>query len=141
MKRLLALVLAGGIGVAATALAQGDADPYSVPEPAVTAGQLLRLPGSAGGCDATRSVTVRVTPPPGAVLGHVRVAVDNREAARLTGVPRAASARGRVPLSGGRVTASAETLGGQRVRVSRVYADCTRPPEDTGQSPTGGGEG
>ena len=138
MKRVLVLAVLGGVGVGATALAQ-DGDPYSVAEPEVTAAQLLKLPDTAPGCDSGRSVTVRIKPPTGAVLGSVRVAVDNREAARLTGVPRAASATVRVPLSGGRVTVSAETLGGQRLRASRVYSDCTRPPDTPG--PTGGGEG
>jgi hypothetical protein len=134
MKRLmpLAAVAALGLGLGATALAQGGADdPYLQAEPDVTESQMFRLPGSAPRCDDARSVTVRITPPVGAVLGSVRVLVDNRQAARLTGVPRAASATVRVPKSGARVTVAAETLGGQRLRSSRVYADCTRPPEPT----------
>ena len=139
MKRALPLAILAGLGVGATALAaQGD-NPYDSPEPAVTAGQLLRLPDSAPGCDSTRSAKVRVTPPTGAILGFVRIVVDGREAARLTGVPRAASATVHVPQSGGRLTVSAETLGGQRLRASRVYSDCTRPPDIGGGQ--GGGEG
>src|SRR4051794_1265446 len=138
MKRALPLAVVAGLAVAATALAaQGD-NPYASPEPAVTAGQLLRLPGSAPGCGSVRKAKVRITPPTGAILGFVRIVVDGREAARLTGVPRAASATVRIPQSGGRLTVSAETLGGQRLRASRVYSDCTRPP-DTGSGGGGGG--
>jgi hypothetical protein len=137
MKRLLLLLAAvAALSAGATALAQGGADdPYMQAEPDVGGSQLLRLPASTSGCDDARSVTVRVTPPVGAVLGFVRVVVDNRQAARLTGVPRAASATVRVPRSGARVTATAETLGGQRKRVTRIYADCSRapaPPDSVG---------
>jgi hypothetical protein len=130
MKRLLPLAVLAALGIGATALAQGGADdPYLQSEPDVTPSQMFRLPSSAPRCDDARNVTVRITPPVGAVLGSVRVLVDNRQAARLTGVPRAASATVRVPKSGGRVTVAAETLGGQRLRSSRVYADCTSPPQ------------
>jgi len=139
MKRVLPLAILAGLGVGATALAaQGD-NPYESPEPNVTSAQLLKLPDTAG-CDGTRSAKVRITPPTGAVLGFVRIVVDGREAARMTGVPRAASATVRIPQSGGRLTVSAETLGGQRLQASRVYSDCTRPP-DTGSPVGGGGEG
>jgi hypothetical protein len=148
VRRVLPLVVIAGLGVGATAIAQGGGgggggtDPYLLPEPSVTSGQLLRLPSSASGCDQHRHVTVRVTPPTGAILGYVRVRVDGRESARLTGVPRAASASVRVPLTGARVTATAETLGGQRLKVSRVYADCTAPrPQELPPVTGGGGEG
>ena len=142
MKRVLPLAVLAGFGLAATALAaqSGTTDPYSVAEPNVTSGQVLRLPDSAPGCDLTRSATVRVTPPTGAVLGYVRVSVNGRESARLTGVPRAASATVRIPRSGARLTATALTLGGQRLRSSRVFSDCTRPPEPS-PAPEGGGGG
>ena len=144
MKRLLPLAVLAGLGLAgATALAAQTgrtSDPYSVAEPNVSSGQVLRMQSSSP-CDETRSTTVRVTPPVGAVLGYVRVVVDGRQLARLTGVPRAASATVRVPRSGARVTASALTLGGQKLRVSRVYSDCSHsqpnPPAPVG----GGGEG
>ena len=130
MKRLLPLAAIAVLGIGATALAQSGADdPYSQAEPDVTTSQMFRLPSSAPRCDDARSVTVRITPPVGAVLGSVRVLVNSRQAARLTGVPRAASATVRVPKSGARVTVSAETLGGQRLRSSRIYADCTHPPQ------------
>jgi len=141
MKRLFLLaVVAAALGAGATALAQGGGDPYLQAEPDVSNSRLLRLPSSARGCDDTRTVTVRVTPPVGAVLGSVRVVVDGRQLARLTGVPRAASATVRVPRSGARVTASAETLGGQKERVSRVYSDCAQSPAPQ-QQPVGVGEG
>jgi hypothetical protein len=142
MKRLIPLVVLAGLGLGATALAAQSgrsADPYSVAEPNVSSGQVLRLPSSAPGCD-NRTTTVRVTPPVGAVLGYVRLVVDGHQSARLTGVPRAASATVRVPRTGARVTATALTLGGQRLKVSRVYADChsqPSPPPVVG----GGGEG
>jgi hypothetical protein len=138
MKRLIPLALLAGLGLGATALAAQTGrseDPYSVAEPNVSSGQVLRLQSSAPGCD-NRSTTVRVTPPVGAVLGYVRVVVDGRQAARLTGVPRAASATVRVPRSGARVTATALTLGGQRLKTSRVYADCHSQPA---APPVGGG--
>ncbi len=145
MRRVVPLAVIAGLGVGATAFAQGqDQDPYAIQEPEVTSAQVLRLPNGASGCDATRSATVRITPPPGAILGLVRIVVDNRQAARLTGIPRAASATVRIPLSGARLTATGETLGGQRLRVTRVYSDCTRPPDTAPQGPpsgTGGGEG
>ena len=138
MKRALPLAVIAGLGVGATALAQGG-DPYDTPEPAVTASQLLKLPESAPGCGSVRNATVRVTPPTGAILGFVRIVVDGRQAARLTGVPRAASATVRIPQSGARLSVTTETLGGQRFNASRVYSDCTRPPDTGGGGPIGGG--
>jgi len=137
----IAIVLAG-LGVGATALAQGGDNPYDSPEPAVTASQVLKLPDSAPGCGSVRNATVRITPPTGAILGYVRIVVDGRQAARLTGVPRAASATVRIPQSGARLSVTSETLGGQRMRSSRVFSDCTRPPDTGGGSgPGGAGEG
>jgi hypothetical protein len=137
------VVLAGMAGAGATALAQGGSqNPYEVEEPTLgAAAGILRLPATAPGCDSRRSVTVRVTPPIGAVLGAVRVRVDGRELARLTGVPRAASATVRMPLSGGRLTATAETLGGQRLKSSRVYAACGDTPAASPPTSGGGGGG
>ena len=141
MKRALPLAAVAVLAAGATALAQGGTDPYAAQEPEVTAGQVLRLPQSAGGCSDVRAATVRVNPPTGAVLGFVSVVVDGRQSARLTGVPRAASATVRVPLSGARVTVRAETLGGQQLRASRIYSDCTRPPDTPPPGSVGGGEG
>ena len=143
MKRALPLAVLAVLGVGATALAaQGD-DPYDSPEPNVTAAQLLKLPDSAPGCGSVRDATVRITPPTGAILGFVRIVVDGRQAARLTGVPRAASATVRIPQAGARLSVTAETLGGQRLNASRVYSDCTRPPDTGGGGGggTGGGGG
>ena len=143
MKRVLPLAVLAGLGIGATALAQGGGNPYDSPEPSVTSSQVLKLPDSAPGCGSVRSATVRITPPTGAILGYVRIVVDGRQAARLTGVPRAASATVRVPQSGARLGVTAETLGGQRLHSSRIYADCTRPPDTGGggggSNPVGGG--
>ena len=140
MKRALPLAIIAGLAVGATALAQGGGNPYDSPEPSVTASQVLKLPDSAPGCGGVRNAKVRVTPPTGAILGFVRIVVDGRQAARLTGVPRAASATVRIPQSGARLSVSSETLGGQRMSSSRVFSDCTRPP-DTGNGLGGAGEG
>ena len=143
MKRALPLAVLAALGVGATAIAQGGDNPYDSPEPSVTAAQVLKLPDSAPGCGSVRSATVRINPPTGAILGFVRIVVDGRHAARLTGVPRAASATVRIPQSGARLGVTAETLGGQRLRSSRIYADCTRPPDTGGggggSNPVGGG--
>ena len=143
MKRALPLAVLAALGVGATAIAQGGDNPYDSPEPSVTAAQVLKLPDSAPGCGSIRNATVRINPPTGAILGFVRIVVDGRHAARLTGVPRAASATVRIPQSGARLGVTAETLGGQRLRSSRIYADCTRPPDTGGggggNHPVGGG--
>ena len=141
MKRVLPIAVLAGLAIGATALAQGGENPYDSPEPAVTSSQVLKLPDSAPGCGAVRDATVRITPPTGAILGFVRIAVDGRHAARLTGVPRAASATVRIPQAGARLAVRAETLGGQRLSASRIYADCTRPPDTGGGAPVGGGGG
>ena len=142
MKRALPLAILAGLGVGATALAAQGSDPYDSPEPSVTAAQVLKLPDSAPGCGSVRFATVRLTPPTGAILGVVRIAVDGRQAARMTGVPRAASATVRIPQSGARLSVTSETLGGQRMRSSRVFSDCTRPPDTGGGNGLGGaGEG
>ena len=143
MKRALPIAIAVvGLGVGGVALAQGGGNPYDSPEPSVTASQVLKLPDSAPGCGSVRNATVRITPPTGAILGFVRIVVDGRQAARLTGVPRAASATVRIPQSGARLSVTSETLGGQRMHASRVFSDCTRPPDTGGGGGLGGaGEG
>ena len=144
-RRTLALValaaLAGGGGVA---LAQGGSDPYELPEPKLRAGEVLRL-AAAAGCDADGRVKVRFQPPAGAVFGFFSVSVDGREAARLTGVPRAASATVALRrLGSSRVRVEGETLGGQRVLLHRTYRRCARPTPPTQPYPgpvqNGGGE-
>jgi hypothetical protein len=120
-------VIAGGAG--ATALAQGGSapDPYTVPEPAVTSGQVLHLP-SVGACTIKTLITVRVTPPLGAVIGLLRVRADGREVIAMTGVPRAASATIRLPTRGARLTVTAQTLGGQHLQAARTYRRCRPAP-------------
>ena len=68
--------------------------------------------------------TVRFLPPPGAVFGVLRVTADGAEAARMTGVPRAASAT--IRLTGRRtaVRVNGTTLGGQVIGASRTYRRC-----------------
>jgi hypothetical protein len=138
---LLAGVLAGG-GVAATAIAQsGDSrSPYEVREPTVGASQVLHL-SRLGPCTNARFIKVRVNPPTGAVLATFRVLVDGREAVLMTGVPRAASATVRLPSAGARITATAETLGGQQIHATRSYRRCStaKPPPPAGPPVTGGG--
>lgn len=128
LTALLSLVLAGGASAQVGGVGGDGGDPYGVPEPPVTSEQVLRFKAGAAGCGTARSATVRITPPAGAVLGWVHVRVRGERIVRLTGIPRAASVTVRVPREGGRVTSTAETLGGQWVRISRVYQDCSKPP-------------
>ena len=118
---MLGLALAAG----ATALAQSGGDDYQLQEPSVTSRQVLRLPSDAS-CVHFSRATVRFLPPRGAVFGVLRVTADGAEAARLTGVPRAASAT--IRLSGARATvrASGTTLGGQNIAATRHYRRCVR---------------
>ena len=134
--------LAAGGGVA---LAQGGSDPYELPEPKLRAGDVVGL-AEAAGCDVDGRVKIRFRPPAGAIFGFFSVSVDGREAARLTGVPRAASATVALRRAGSsRVRVEGETLGGQRVLIHRTYRRCgTRPaPPATGYGgpvQNGGGE-
>ncbi len=125
MRRVLFLVLVLGVLAGATAIAQtgGTRDAYELQEPSVTSRAVLRLPADTGCVRFTR-VTVRFLPPPGAVFGVLTVTADGREAARMTGVPRAASTT--IRLSGARtaVRVSGTTLGGQVVHAQRTYRRC-----------------
>src|SRR3712207_7691841 len=110
MRRpVLALLAVAGLAAAGTALAQGPQDPYVTPEPKVRSADVLDL-ASAAGCRTNRLLTVRFTPPLGAVFGHFEVRVRDRRAARLTGIPRAASATVRLPVGTSRVEVTGETL-------------------------------
>ena len=149
MRRALTLSVVAGLALASGAMAQGvggdGGDPYGTPEPAVTSKEVLNFAARSGGCGiAARSATVRITPPAGAVLAWVNVRVQGVRIVRLTGIPRAASVTVAVPRDGGRLTATAETLGGQDLRTSRVYSDCTEPPPPPPAEPppvSGGGDG
>jgi hypothetical protein len=148
MRRRLLVVL-GFAGLAAaggTALAQGGEDPYQLPEPKVRDGDVLRL-ASASGCDRDRRVHVRFTPPAGAVFGWFAIDIRGREAVRMTGVARAASATVRLPRGRSTVRVAGETLGGQRVLSRRVYRTCEEPSRPAAPPPpppepvtVGGGE-
>ena len=128
MRRIVIVIVALGLLAGATAIAQtgSGGDAYQLQEPSVTSAQVLRLPSDSSCVRFTRA-TVRFLPPPGAVFGVLQVVADGREAARLTGVPRAASTT--IRLSGARtnVRVSGTTLGGQVVHAARSYRRCGRP--------------
>jgi hypothetical protein len=125
VRRFLFIVLGLGLlaGGAALAEGQGSENAYELQEPPVTSAQVLRLPSDSSCVRFTRA-TVRFLPPPGAVFGVLQVRADGREVARMTGVPRAASAT--IRLSGSRtaVRVSGTTLGGQVIGASRNYRRC-----------------
>ncbi len=127
VRRVLFIVLVLGQVAGATAIAQSGSNPdaYQLQEPSVTSREVLRLPADSSCVRFTRA-TVRFLPPPGAVFGVLQVTADGREAARMTGVPRAASTT--IRLSGARtnVRASGTTLGGQVVHAERSYRHCGR---------------
>ena len=126
MRRVLFLVLVLGLLAGATAIAQNSTrDAYELQEPSVTSSQVLRLPGDSGCIRFTRA-TVRFLPPPGAVFGVLTVTADGREAARMTGVPRAASTTIRLAGARSNVRVSGTTLGGQVVHAARSYRRCGR---------------
>jgi hypothetical protein len=150
MRRVVPLSVIAALAVAGVAMAQGGVggdggDPYGTPEPPVTSHEVLSFAARSGGCGvAARSATVRITPPTGAVLAWVNVRVQGVRIVRLTGIPRAASVTVAVPRDGGRLTATAETLGGQDLKTSRVYIDCTvpaPPPPPVPPPVSGGGDG
>jgi hypothetical protein len=119
--------LAGG---AALAEGQSSQDAYELQEPPVTSSQVLRLPSDSGCVRFTRA-TVRFLPPPGAVLGVLTITADGAEVARMTGVPRAASATIRLVGRSTAVRVSGTTLGGQVIGASRTYRRCGSRPAST----------
>jgi hypothetical protein len=145
MRRpVLALLAAAGLAAGGTALAQQETqDPYVTPEPKVRSGDVLDV-ASAARCRTNRLLPIRFTPPFGAVFGHFEVRVRHRRAARLTGIPRAASVTIRLPRGTSRVQVTGETLGGQSVRSVRTYRVCepepAPPPPDEPPLTYGGGE-
>ena len=128
MRRRVFVVL-GLIALAAggTAIAQGGPDPYELPEPKVSARDVLQLARTSG-CDRNERVRVRFTPPDGAIFGSLTVAVRGREMVRLTGVARAASATVALPHGRSTIRVAGETLGGQRIASDRAYRTCDEPP-------------
>jgi hypothetical protein len=143
VRRLLLILVGLGLlaGGAAFAQGQGSEDAYELQEPHVTSSQVLRLPSDSSCVRFTRA-TVRILPPPGAVLAVLNVQADGAQVARMTGVPRAASAT--IRLSGERtaVRVNGTTLGGQVIGASRTYRRCGRPvrPRPTPQPIGGSGE-
>ena len=124
------LGLAALAGGAALAEGQSSQDAYELQEPPVTSSQVLRLPSDSGCVRFTRA-TVRFLPPPGAVLGVLTITADGAEVARMTGVPRAASATIRLVGRSTAVRVSGTTLGGQVIGASRTYRRCGSRPKAT----------
>jgi hypothetical protein len=129
VRRAIFIVVALGALAGATAIAQTGSsnDAYELQEPSVTSRQVLRLPSDESCVHFTRA-TVRFLPPPGAVFGVFQVTADGAEAARMTGVPRAASATIRLRGHRTAVRVSGTTLGGQVVHAARRYRRCGSPP-------------
>jgi hypothetical protein len=125
MRRVFIIVVVLGLLAGATAIAQtgSGGDAYQLQEPSVTSSQVLRLPSDRSCVRFTRA-TVRFLPPPGAVFGVLQVTADGAEAARLTGVPRAASSTVRLIGARTRLRVSGTTLGGQVVHAERNYRRC-----------------
>src|SRR3954454_7036697 len=127
VRRVLFIVVALGLlaGAAAIAIAQtgSSTDAYQLQEPSIASRHVIRLPSDQACVHFTR-VTVRFLPPPGAVFGVFEVRTDGAEAARLTGVPRAASAT--VRLNGARTTVrvTGTTLGAEVVHAAHSYRRC-----------------
>jgi len=137
IRRVALLVAIGtGLGLGATAIAQeGESDELAI--------------DMQSGCLSSSRVTIKITPPSGAILSPVHIRTERGEAVHLTGVTQQASVTVRVP-SRGRVTVSGETTGGERFSMARDYRPCSPEPTSTPRSrprpsppPTvsGGGEG
>jgi hypothetical protein len=137
MRRTAFLVPLLALGAGATALAQ-DGPPDRAAEPDVSSRQVFDLPG---GCRPGERVTIRMDPS-GALLASVRVHVAGLEVLEMTGVERPASATVRIGREPTRVTATADTHGGQELYLSRVYGRCAPPVQVfPGERPViGGGE-
>ncbi len=134
MRRAVLLLPVLALGAAATALAQGPA-PDAAQEPRVAAREVLRMPT---GCDPGDRVTVRLRPPRGLTLESMRVHVAGREVVRLTNVSADASATVAVPRGETRVTATADTAGGQALYTTRIFNRCPVVREE--RPVVGGGE-
>jgi hypothetical protein len=136
MRRTAFLLSLLALTVGATALAQAGGQDGG--EPDVTSREVFDLPG---GCrPAEGRVTVRIDPS-GAVLASMRVHVAGLEVVRMTGIEGPASATVRIGREPTRVTATADTLGGQALYLTRIYGRCAPPAPIGGQRPViGGGE-
>jgi hypothetical protein len=138
MRRTAILLPLLALGAGTAAVAQ-DGPPARSPEPDVKAREVFSLPG---GCRPGDRVTVRVDPS-GTTLESMRVHVAGLEVVRMTSVHGPASATvqisSREPT---RVTATADTVGGQALYLSRVYGQCAppSPPPEPGRPVIGGGE-
>ena len=134
---VLLLVLGGGLGAGATALAQGGGND----ELSVTMQR---------GCLTGTRVAVRITPAQGQILSPVHVRANGEEMVHLTGVTQEARVIVRVPTKRGRVSVSGETTGGRSFSSARDYRPCAprpapqaTPHRNVHPEPTlsGGGEG
>jgi hypothetical protein len=78
------------------------------------------------------------------VFGWFEIEIRGRQAVRMTGVARAASATVALPRGRSTVRVRGETLGGQHVRAARVYRTCAVPEQAPAPPPdpvtVGGGE-
>jgi hypothetical protein len=130
-RAAILLVLGSGLGLGATAVAQGGGSDDLVIE-------------MHHGCLTGTRVTVRIVPPAGAILSPVHIRAGSREVVHLTGVTQEASVTVRLPHEG-RVTVSGESTGGERFSTTRNYRRCTPEPTPQTSPPsapiTGGGEG
>jgi len=135
MRRAALLLPMLVLGAGATALAQ-DGPPEGGNEPRVAAREVLKMPSS---CRPGDRVTVRLRPPSGLTLESMRIHVAGREVVRLTQVGSAASATVAIPTTPTRVTATADSSGGQALYLSRIYGG--RCPVQSEERPVvGGGE-
>ena len=91
-------VMGAGLGLGATALAQGG-------------GNEDLLIDMDSGCLTGTRVTVRIVPPDDAILSPVHIRAGGREVVHLTGVTQEASVTVRLP-DGGRLSVSGESTGG-----------------------------
>jgi hypothetical protein len=129
----LLLVLGSGLGLGATALAQGGSDELVI--------------SMDRGCLTGTRVTIRIVPASGTMLSPVHIRAGNREVVHLTGVTQEASVTVRLLAHRGRVSVTGETIGGERFSTVRDYRRCAPEPQPTRPRPapaqpvTGGGEG
>ena len=127
MRRPALLLPLIALGVGATALAQ-DSPPRSVQEPDVRPRAVFDMPSA---CRPGERVRVRIDPPAGVVLASVRIHVAGIETVRLTDVDSPATVTVLIDGKETRVSASADTAGGQRaVHDPRLRPLPGLPPAD-----------